>query len=296
MEREEARTRTRETVDAGEGPVTWEEAHPNAAPLVRRSLSTFGPDELAEEARLQAEARRTILGHIFRGVISSSSLVNHDGKVYLMGEAMMAVAEFLGWRCRNFKQWWEDHQRIDREWKGEEGKREKVAVTSTERVCVTTFELVDHRDTVICEARGGRSFDDVCKTERAVAKASEKNAWHHASVAKLGVFTFEELEAFGVKPGTNVSYDKGSRGGKHANTSKGGEACFPKFGPAAGQPIRGATMETLRYYLNALNKALEDPNNKYRASNEKTLEAIEIELGAQTPGDPPPPEQPPWVR
>lgn len=63
---------------------------------------------------------------------------------------------------------------------------------------------------------------------------------------------------------------------------------FPRFGPAAGQPIRGADAKHLETYANAMVSALADPERaRFKASNEALLDAIRKEQERQRPSSGP---------
>jgi len=84
------------------------------------------------------------------------------------------------------------------------------------------------------------------------------------------------------------------------SASSSGGVTFPNYGRAKGAPVAGASMQDLEFYANGARRSLADPaKQRFHASEQKLLDAIEAEIARQNPdpdpnngyetaGDPPP--------
>jgi hypothetical protein len=255
---------------AGDGPVEYQRADVamGLVPAGDKSVTTFDVAERAGAMQAYAETRRQVLGVLMGQVASKHHLVSMGRKVYLEGAGMMAIAKTLGWPKRNMTQQWSNQDRM-----GDDGQ------LTTERVCTTEFDVFDSEGRLIGHAKGGRGYDRICKVQRHVEKASEKNAWHHFSVEHVAELGNDDLKALGVDPGTVVGYEAGSKGGKHGGTNSAGVACAPNFGRDKGKPLSELDVKGLEWYVACLRRDIEDQGKQnFRPRNEASLAAIELEL------------------
>lgn len=65
---------------------------------------------------------------------------------------------------------------------------------------------------------------------------------------------------------------------------------FPPYGRSKGQPIAGASLQDLEFYINGSRRSLDDPSKSRWHDKERVLlAAMEAELARQRSGDGPAP-------
>lgn len=70
--------------------------------------------------------------------------------------------------------------------------------------------------------------------------------------------------------------------GERAAVAGDGPTVFPPFGRSKGQPIKGAAIDTLRFYEKCARQNLDDPSKaKWHHKEQKLLEAVRAELRRQ---------------
>lgn len=80
-----------------------------------------------------------------------------------------------------------------------------------------------------------------------------------------------------------------------ANGNASAPATFPNFGPAKGQPIRGAKAEHLTFYRERAKESMDDPaKERWRAKESALMGAIDAELARQKAEAAPPPKDSTW--